>query len=456
MRVAALVLLGVCFVAVTAPADAPSRPATASGAAPRRQSALIARYAPGVGQLELAVSGGIAVTQLTNYLAQATAHTADFGLIGTALAAETCRGNRYFQESDYPQPTSVDNREGDAHLSRDESRSDGAPVGAGRMEVSATKAVPAASATTTGVASGVTAAVEIGQGTADAVTRVIPNEGREAIATVSSSVDVGGGLLQLRGLRWFAHHRTGAEPLAEASFEIGGATFGGVPFPTDDLQVLEDGLNQALAPSGVVLTFRRVERLTTPTDLIRATPLRIEFRDSPLADTAFGPVLDLTRDEREQLFDDLTSFVCDLASVLLVGDITLSVATGTGFLVIDVGGVEATSGDFVVTDPFGGPLEPVGAPGAEAGAPAQPAATVAVPAGTVAPPASATERPATPIVSDGPIVELCESIHPSRSPACSAGTVAVIVLVAAIATLAIGGGDYVRQRRRAVSRADAP
>src|SRR5688572_11604164 len=55
-----------------------------------KATALITRVAPGVGSLELAISQGIAVSQLQNNLTQAQAQTLDLGLIGTTLTAESC------------------------------------------------------------------------------------------------------------------------------------------------------------------------------------------------------------------------------------------------------------------------------------------------------------------------------------------------------------------------------
>lgn len=447
------VLLAVAALSVS-PGAAQVGEGELEGGGTAKATAKVAKYAPGVGTLELGVTNGVAVTQITNFLAQATAQTADFGLIGTSLAAETCRGNYYFHERDFPQPTSVDNREGDASDVRDERGDGGAPVGVGRMEVEAKEAVPEAKALVTGAKSGVDGVFEIGGGSAEAVTRVIPGSGREALATATTSISLGGGALRLDDLRWFAHHRSGGDPTASASFEIGSATFGGVPYPTDDLAAFEQTLNDLLAPSGVVVGFPEVERLTEPTDLIRATPMTIEFRDSELAATAFGPALEITREQRENAFDQLTSLACDFASFLLVGDVAVSVATGTGFLVIELGGVEATSGDFVVSNPFAtgsaGPAAtnpPTGAtpttgsisdPGSSA-APAPPSTPGAVGPGPVA---------TAPVSSSGPLIDLCESVHPSRDPSCSTGTVAAVVLVGVLATLAVGGGDYLRQRRR--------
>src|SRR5688572_17271367 len=50
-----------------------------------KATALVTKLAPGVGNLELAIGSGIAVSELKNDLAQAQAQAFDLGLIGTTL-----------------------------------------------------------------------------------------------------------------------------------------------------------------------------------------------------------------------------------------------------------------------------------------------------------------------------------------------------------------------------------
>ena len=77
-----------------------------------KATALVSKIGPGIGNLELAMRGGVAVTQVTNALAQATSQTADFGLLGGAMTGGSCRGGPSpFTPDDLPQPTFVDNRE---------------------------------------------------------------------------------------------------------------------------------------------------------------------------------------------------------------------------------------------------------------------------------------------------------------------------------------------------------
>lgn len=105
------------------------RRARSRGYGRTKATAVVAKVAPGVGQLELGITFGSSVTQVKNDLAQATSQTGDLGLIGTSLTTEGCGGSSVLQAEQLPQPTAVDNREGDASAERDESGTAGSPFG---------------------------------------------------------------------------------------------------------------------------------------------------------------------------------------------------------------------------------------------------------------------------------------------------------------------------------------
>lgn len=244
-------------------------------------------------------------------------------------------------------------------------------------------------------------------------------------------------------MRWDAVHRTGSDPRAEGSFDIGTASVLGVPLSLDSFAGAQAAINQALAPSGITVVLPKVEHLTEPTDLVRVTPLRILLKDSPAGKAALGPGLNLTRAQREELFDQVTAGICDLAGLLLVGDISLSVIAGTGFLVIDLGGAEAISGDFDLENPFGGAVAPPEGgvlPGVFPAAPP--------PAGAAPGPITGRRAVAAPASSIGPIETVCETIHPLGSPGCSRGALVPLGLLGLLAAVAVGALDWRHQRRR--------
>src|SRR3546814_235394 len=121
---------------VAAPA-APMQEAFANGTA--KATARVARVAPGVGSLSLAIRAGIAVSDLQNNVAQSEAQAIDLGLIGTTLASEGCSGDPILPAALLPKGTRIDNRQGDASLVADELPLAGPLAAVGREEVWATK-----------------------------------------------------------------------------------------------------------------------------------------------------------------------------------------------------------------------------------------------------------------------------------------------------------------------------
>ena len=223
------------------------------------------------------------MAELKNSVAQAQAETLDLGLIGSTLTAESCGEPGPLRPDQLPQASRVDNRAGDIRVVEDEYPVDGATIGGGHKDVSATLDPNGASATSQVVAV-LGDLLKLGGGKADASTEVIPGEARIARASVAVDLDIGG-FLKLTGLHWEASHRTGRDPneaaQADASFDIGTASLLGVPIPLESLAAVEATLNQVLGYSGLTIQFPRIERFTEPADVIRMTPLRIVMKDSP-------------------------------------------------------------------------------------------------------------------------------------------------------------------------------
>jgi len=327
----------------------------------------------------------------------------------------------------------------------------GDALGAGRESVRATTVPGATAVATTAASTG--PAVSVGGGKATAVTEVIDGAARQAHATVELDLDLGG-VVQLSNLRWDALHRTGKAPAAEASFDVGTAKLAGVAVPIDSLSALEGAVNTALTETGISITLPHVERIKEPTDLVRITPLLITLRDSNVGKTVLGPGLNATRAQREQLFIDLSAAICDAAGILLVGDITVSIAAGTGFLTYAVGGAEAISGEFISENPFGAAVAPPAAvpPASGATVPLTPPAG-SVPNAPTGPEAGGGLKPAANV---GPLEELCESVHPFDWPDCSEGAMAPLGLLGLAATAVVGGFDWRHQRRRLGAGAATP
>jgi hypothetical protein len=421
-------------------AEAPAAPFS-NGTA--KATAVVVKVAPGIGSLQLALGSGVAVAEVKNRLGQAQAQALDLGLIGTTLTAGGC-SDPVVRPEQLPQPTRVDNRKGPTQASSDEVPIADSTFGGGRESAWAT-AEPLAGAVATTVAS-FGDLVTVRGGRAEAVTEVVDGAARQAHATVEVGLGIAG-LIDLSGLRWDAIHRTGKNPIAEASFDIGTARLLGIPIPLDSLAAMEKVINDALAPVGITIQFPKVERFTKPADLVRITPLRILLKDSPTGKAVLSPVLDVTREQRSQMFDTLSAAICEAAGALLVADIGVSIVGGTGFIVMEVGGAEATTGELVLENPFGGPTTPAPPVAPASGVtPVLPPAPAFVPAVPTAP-ATPAPRPA-PVADVGPLEEICETIHPFSSPSCSEGAMAPLGLLGLIATVGVAGLDWRHQRRR--------
>ena len=402
-------------------------------------SAIVARFTPGVGSLPTGLFGGVALTNVTNSIAQAQAETLDFGLIGALLVALGL-----VSSDDLPGPLTVDNRKGDASAEHVEYPIAGTTLGGGRKEVHATL-VPGANAIST-LASSYGDVVKVEGGRAEASSEILRGSARQAEASVSVDLDIAG-VVRLSGVRWKALHRTGAGARADASFGIEEATVGGVPLPLDSLQVAEGVINAVLAPLGISLQLPKVERQTEPTDLVRVTSLRVLLKDSPAGKAALGPILNLSREQREQLYDDLSAVYGPAGATLLAADVAASIVGGTGFLSIEVGGAEATSGPLPDENPFGdsgGTGSPASGPSPTL--PPLPAAPAGAPGGN-------------PVAGSPPVAGRlswsCESVHARRPLGCSDGLLVPVGIAGVAAAAGVAVLDLRHQRRLRTALAGA-
>ena len=398
-------------------------------------TAVVAQFVPAVGGVNFAVSAGVALSKVTNQVAVAQAESLDFGLVGLILSAL-----QVVPASELPQPLIVDNRKGDVERDETDYPVVGEQLGAGRKRVQATK-VPASRAQAD-VATAVSSLLTISAGHADAVTTTLSPTTREGRSSVSVDIDIAG-VVQLSGLRWEAHHRTGSGAVSTASFAVAHAIIGGVAVPTESYAELGALINAALAPSGIVVRLPMVERTSAATDLVRVTALEVELRDTELGRATLGPILDLSREQREDLFDQVNAAYGPAGIALLVADIMLTIAGGQGAVTARIGGAEASSGDLALVDPFGDPGSV---------APAAPAVT---PGAVVLPPvasrptmsrsvAAGTSRPVA-------TTERCRSIHAERPRGCSEGSLLPLGLAGLAAAVAVGGLDARHQRRHRVA-----
>jgi hypothetical protein len=464
-------LVGAAAIAALLVSWAPATAAVAQDAPPAgdgryidqgtaKAQATVVAVAPASGDLEFAVTSGQAQAETAGAQSAALAQSFNFGLIGSSLTGEGCDGSDpAVQPDQLPQPTKLDNRQGAASADTTEAPIAADGIGAGREQVSVDD-VPSGHATVTTGDVDLAGLIAIGGGRASSDAVVLPGEGREAIGTVELNLTIAG-VVELRGLRWTATHRSGPamETQADGSFELAGASVGGIPLPLDDIAAVQDAVNTALAPTGLRVEFPQVEHISDPVDIVRVSPLRLLIDNSPIGAAGVRPALDLTRDARSQLFDALAEADCNSEGLLLVGEILLGTPSGTGSLVAELGGSEAATATVIAQNAFGDAPPPLDG-GATPPAPVSPAAPGAGPTrGGPAVPAAPVVQPApanpvlAPAVALGPPYETCESTHPNRAPACSVGAAGVVGLVGLGATAGVAVLDL--RRRRAASNAAA-
>jgi hypothetical protein len=444
-------------VALTmAPATAQEPPPAGGGTVgSAKATAVVVKVAPTVGSLALALGSGISVAEVRNNLAQSQSQSLDLGLIGSTLTAEQCDGrDGVLRPSDLPQALRIDNRAGDAS-----DQASFVPAGDlldGLFQQVRATAAPFAEAVSTAARIGLDPLLSVSAGTATATTEVVDG-GAARIAHAHVGVDLDlPGILELRNLQWDAYHRTGTEPDARASFTFGDIEVLGIPLPTSNLPLdsIVDTLNTLLSPLGLTITVPTVERFTEPADVVRITPLRIVFGNSPVTSVLTGPLLDASRELRDGLAAALVEITCRAATPMLVAEIILGQLSGTGSTVISIGGAEATTGLVDLENPFGEgalapPTDPDGTIDAiPSVAPAGRPVTVPPPAGVVPPPPAIGPRD----VATAPIGDferVCESVHPFDWPSCSTGAAPFVGIAAVVATAAIAFLDWRHQRRRA-------
>ena len=430
------ILIGATLFAPAAPAAGASEPFRNGIAVATSQ---VVRIGPGVGNLTLATTAGIALTNVTNKVASAQAQTLDLGLVGGSLTAPGCDGSAPAVRPDQvPQAHQADNRAGTASETHDDQPIAGSPIGGGRTTVSA-NATPAASADSTLLAADIASLVKVGGGDAQAASTIVNHEARQATSTAAANLDLAG-IVHLDGLRWNATHRTGAGAATAGAFSIGSGTIGGSPIPVDALGPLEKAVNTALAPFGLSVSLPKVEHITKPNDLVIVSPLVVALRDSPAGKAALGPALNATRKQREQFYNALISANCNLSSVALIADVATDILSGTGFMTVEVGGVTASSQDVEDFNPFGSndpllgvPVAPSVVGGVDFAAPSS--------FGSITPGLS---FPGSEEVRS--VRSVCESTSPSTRVACSRGRPVAVGVIGIALTAILGGFEWWRRR----------
>jgi hypothetical protein len=421
-------------VASLAPVEAQQRPAVLPGTS--SATANVIRVAPAVGGTALTFGLGAALSQLTNAVASGQSQTLDLGLLGAAFTGDLCQP-ALLRKDQLPQPTVADNRKGASDVHHQVVPL--GPVAVGDEHVT-TSTNPSAKAVTRLASADLTPLLDLGGGQSTALSEVVDGKTRRAEADVSIDLDLGG-LVQLTGLHWHATHETGGKHTSTGTFTLAELTVLGLPIPIPTPAAAIDSANRLLAVVGVHISLPTVEKVTVPTDGIRVSPLRIAIGGpSPLA-ALLSPVLDLTRQLRE-LVEDQLSASCFTSSASILAEIALGVLNGNGSITVDLGGVQAGTADLTLEDPFGAIPPQQDAPPAAAPLPLDAGPLPVISSGPVA------SAPPVPAGATGPTSAICRSLSPADSPRCSRGSATLLGGLALLGTVAVGCFDGLHRRRR--------
>lgn len=466
-----------------APAPAESRFVDGSGDAVANLGRVVARASG----LPLATTFGGARAHYQGTTARGEAAALDLGVLGFMLTTPLGCGRALLTPDQLPKRTVADSSAGEASASKDFAGN--GPVGAGREAASAR---PGAK----GEGSYTSAALELGEllasgeGRSSSAAELVAGQERRASGQVRfGNVDIAGGLVSLRGLRWATEQRTGAGGVvlgAGGTFGIDTVVVAGLPLPTAtplELAAAFGAANKVIAPFGLRLEPPQVTKSTGDRE-VRVTPLKLVVGDGTAAKPLLGPLMEGTQPAREALLEAMKGFGqdgCDLGkaggAAFTFVDVVAAAMQGSGGIDLEIGGVLATTEGIDYGDPFGliapglPALPPVVAPAVRP-RPAVPSVTVEEPAGSwpaadggIAGPAPTASSPSPgeaaapagpPAASAEPVAVLpvtrrCESTSRGGVAGCSRGAPLPASAAALGAALLLFGGDWWRTRRRSVT-----
>jgi hypothetical protein len=434
--------------------------------------------------LPLAATYGGALGHYQGTTARGEAATLDLGVLGLLLTTPSACGRAPLAPGQLPKRTVADSHAGATSASKDVAAA--GPVGAGREEASA-RPDAKGDAAYTSAALRIGELVTAGEGRSAATAELVDGKERRASATVRfGNVDLAGGLVSLRGLRWSAEQHTGAGGAVVAS----GGTFGvdtivvaGIPLPTDtplQLAAAFGAADKVLAPLGLRVEPPRVTKSTGDRE-VRVTPLKLTLGDGTAARPLLGPLMSGAQPVRQALLAAMERFGnghdCNLGQAggfaFTFADVVAAAMEGAGGIDLELGGVLATTEGVDYGDPFGlippglPTVAPVEAPAARPRPPAPkpmsddagdvlPALDASAAAAAAPTPAAAAPgevaAPVTPPVAAPvavvPVTRRCESTSRGRVSGCSNGAPVPAGAAALGVAVLLFGGDWWRGRRR--------
>lgn len=193
---------------------------------------------------------------------------------------------------------------------------------------------------------------------------------REAVAiTKIAAIDIAGGAVTLKGLRWESVQRTGNQKTVAGKFTIEGVSIAGTPLPMpagpSDFAAVIDPINSALAQIGLSISLPVVGKSAGQSEV---SPLSIDIKNSPAGRQFIAPLLEQIRPVREPVADAFIDLAKQLAEAneeipdasvaVLLADLTIGILSGSSQLHLEFGGVSAFTEGERFESPFGGTFKP--------------------------------------------------------------------------------------------------
>lgn len=295
---------------------------------------------PRTGRLSFGITYGMALSGHQNTVAAAESRSVDLGVIGTTLAGEGCDGGEpTLAKEDQPEPLVARSTDEGAGVEKVDYE-----YGVDKRALATDEPVARAVALTSGrVEDGV---ISIGSVRAETQSGLI--DGARVAKAVSQVgyVELVGGAVVLRGLRWEAIYQTAPEELISGSFTMEGIEILGredATYGDDPISSIAEA-NAVLSELGIVISPPKV-RVDAGIQFV--DPMKISIVPNDNRDQVAGAVLNAVAPVRESVFDAIIEADCSNASYITVLDIVLGSITGAGSLSIEVGGVTASSRELV-------------------------------------------------------------------------------------------------------------
>ena len=340
---AALATLGLLATSVGSASAAPDRQGdTATAGA---GIAELVQIDPAIANLALTIRVGTSLAGHQNLGATSEARTLDLGFIGSILTGEGCDGgDPTIPPSAIPEIISANSSNPE---DADGKTSEFAGLVTAYVQADTD---PSSHATSTLDPLGLPGVVDITGGRTEVTST---GDGARTVAVSEiSRVDILGGIVSIRGMRWEAIRQLDP-PVSTTSFDAAKLFLNGieVPLPAGDvLPTIQGALDPVLDGLGLELSFP--QQIDIPNG-VALTPMSIGVVPGEVRDGILGPIFEAIQPARSSLADFILSLDCGNSTYVTVLDVVLGAVSGAGFTSVRLGGVQADASTVELTSFLG-------------------------------------------------------------------------------------------------------